>query len=92
MGIAQDSSTVTECLGICASSNRYDASKTLRIERKDGGTIQLFDQNHAVGPAKQKNEFFFGLQRSDEIIPRNDEELFRELWRELKSKSMWRQR
>ncbi len=91
VGIAKDTSTVTECLDIYASSNRYDASKTLRIEEQDG-TIQFFDQHHAVLPTNHGNGIFFGLQRSDEIIPSNNDRLFRELWAELKSNCMWRQR
>ena len=63
VGISKDSSTVTEGLDIYASSNRYDTSKTLRIERQEGGTIQFFDQHHAVLPAKHGNGVFFGLQR-----------------------------
>jgi hypothetical protein len=92
VGIAQDSSTVIEGLDICASSNRYDIGKTLRIEKQEGGTIHFFDQTNAMRPAKQRDEYFFGLQWSNEVIPNNDEKLFREIWGELKSKSMWRQR
>jgi len=89
--IAQESWTVTEGFDIFASSNRYDVGKTLRIERREG-TIQFFVQHHAVRPAKQENELFYGLQQSNEVFASDNEALFRELWADLKSKSMWRQR
>lgn len=92
VGIAKDTSAVNEGLDIYASSNRYDASKTLRIERQEDSTIQYFDQHHAILPAKHGNGLFFGLQRSDELIPSSNDRLFRELWAELKSNCMWRQR
>lgn len=92
VGIANEPSTVTEGLDIYASSNRYDASRTLRIEREEGGTIRFLDQHNAARPAKQQSELFYGLQRSNEIIPSDNEALFRELWGELKLQSMWRQR
>ena len=92
VGIANESSTVTEGLDIYASSNRYDASKTLRIERQEGGTIRFFDEHIAARPAEQESGLFYGLQRSNETIPSNNEALFRELWGKLKSQSMWRQR
>jgi hypothetical protein len=92
VGIADESSAVTEGLDIYASSNKYDISKTLRIERRAGGTILLFDQHNAVLPAKPENGIFFGLQNSNVSISRDNDQLFRDLWRDLKSKSMWRNR
>jgi hypothetical protein len=91
VGIA-DESSVTEGLDIYASSNKYDISKTLRIERQAGGTILFFDQHNAVLPAKPDNGIFFGLQSSHASISRDNDQLFRDLWRDLKSKSMWRSR
>lgn len=40
VGIADESSAVTEGLDIYASSSKYDISKTLRIERQAGGSTR----------------------------------------------------
>jgi hypothetical protein len=90
VGIADNSSTITEGLDIYASSDRYHASKTLGIERQADGTIHFFNRHQAVLPATDDDGLFFGLQRSTEIIQNND--LFRTLWRRLSLKAMWRQR
>lgn len=79
-------------LDIYASSNKYDISKTLRIERQAGGTIVFFDQHNAVLPAKPDNGIFFGLRSSNVSISRDNDQFFFDLWRDLKSKSMWRSR
>lgn len=92
VGIADDSSSFNEGLDIYASSNHYDASRTLGIERQTGGNIRFSEQHHTVLPAKPDNGLFFGLQRSNQSISVNNEELFRQVWRDLRSKAMWRQR
>jgi hypothetical protein len=92
VGIADNSSTITEGLEIYASSGRYDASKTLGIERQADTTIQFFNRHHAVLPARDDNGLFFGLQRSTEIINSNNDDLFRRLWRHLSSRALRRQR
>lgn len=92
VGIADDSSSFNEGLDIYASSDHYDTSLTLGIERHASGKIRFFEQHHAVLPAKEDNGLFFGLQRSSHNISSKNEVLFRELWRDLKSKAMWRQR
>jgi hypothetical protein len=45
VGIAKDTSTVNEGLDVYASSNRYDASKTLRIERQDSTHVATTMRN-----------------------------------------------
>lgn len=92
VGIADDTSSFTEGLDIYASSYHYDASRTLGIERQTGGKIRLSEQHRALLPAKPENGLFFGLQRSNKSIPANNERVFQDLWRDLKSKAMWRQR
>jgi hypothetical protein len=93
VGVADDNlSGFTEALDIYASSDRYDVSQTLSIDRQANGAIQFFSQHHAVLQAKDGNGVFFGLQRSNKTIPSSSDGLFRELWRDLKSKAMWRQR
>jgi hypothetical protein len=64
----------------------------LGIEERADGTIQLSETHHTVLPANPENGLFFGLQRSNLIIPAKQEEIFQNLWRDLKSKAMWRQR
>jgi hypothetical protein len=90
--IADNSSGSTEALDIYASSDRYDVSQTLSIDRQANGAIQFFSQHHAVLQAKDGNGVFFGLQRSNKTIPSSSDGLFQELWRDLKSKATWRQR
>jgi hypothetical protein len=92
VGIADDASSITEGLDIYASSYEYDASRTLGIEKRADGTIRLSETHHAVLPANPENGLFFGLQRSNLIIPAKEEEIFQNLWQDLKSKAMWRQR
>jgi hypothetical protein len=92
VGIADDTSSFTEGLDIYASSDDYDASRTLGIERQTDGRIRLPERHHAVLPANPDNGLFFGLQRSNLSIPAKDEEIFQNLWQDLKSKAMWRQR
>jgi hypothetical protein len=93
VGVADDNlSGFTEALDIYASSDRYDVSQTLSIDRQANGAIQFFSQHHAVLQAKDGNGVFFGLQRSNKTIPSSSDGLFQDLWRDLKSKAMWRQR
>ncbi len=93
VGIANDSSAgITEGLDIYASSDRYDTSMTLRVERRADGNMQLFEENRTVLPAKQGNGLFSGLQRSSERSSSENDKVFREIWGDLKSKAMWRQR
>jgi hypothetical protein len=93
VGVADDKlSGFTEALDIYASSDRYDVSQTLSIDRQANGAIQFLSQHHAVLQAKDGNGVFFGLQRSDKTIPSSSDGLFQDLWRDLKSKAMWRQR
>lgn len=93
VGVADDNlSGFTEALDIYASSDRYDVSQTLSIDRQANGAIQFFGQHHAALQAKDGNGVFFGLQRSNKTIPSSSDGLFQDLWRDLKSKAMWRQR
>jgi hypothetical protein len=93
VGVAADSdAAITECLDIYASSDRYDASKTLGIDKLSDGTYKFIDQHQVVLPASPKNGLFFGLQRSTNNISSDDQELFVRLWRDAKPKAMWRQR
>ena len=93
VGIAADSaSTVTEGIDIYASSNRYDASKTLGISKLTDGTLKMFDRDFAVMPADPENGIFLGLQRLTTNISSDNQELFRNLWRDVRPKVIWRQR
>jgi hypothetical protein len=90
--ISDQGGTITEALDIYAPSARLDVSKTLLIRRGGDGKISFSDQHEAALPSKHDNGPFFGLQDSTEIIPRQNEELFANLWQESKQKAMWRQR
>ena len=58
VGIAADSaSALAEGIDIYASSDRYDASKTLGIDRLTGGTLKIVEHNLAVMQPAQKTEF-----------------------------------
>jgi hypothetical protein len=92
VGISSENGEVTEALDIYASSAGLDISKTLLIERRSDGKINLLDQHNAVLPPKSDNGPFFGLQRSSESIPAQDESIYASLWQELKTKAMWRKR
>jgi hypothetical protein len=93
VGIAADSDSAnTECLDVYASSDRYDASKTLGIDKLSDGTYKFTQQHQVVLPASPKNGKFFGLQRSTNNISSDDQELFVRFWRDVKPKAMWRQR
>jgi hypothetical protein len=83
---------IIEALDIYASSARLDVSKTLLIRRGGDEKISFLDQHDAALPPKYDNGLFFGLERSIEAIPSQNEELFANLWQELKQKAMWRQR
>ncbi|ABE61034.1 hypothetical protein Nham_0133 [Nitrobacter hamburgensis X14] len=92
VGIANDSDSFTEGLDIYASSDRYDASRTLGVERQDGSFIQLTEHSHSLLPSNPANGIFFGLQRSNKTIAPDSEVAFLGIWQNLKSKVMWRQR
>lgn len=92
VGISGQDGAIAEALDIYASSARLDVSKTLLIRRGSDGRISFLDEHEAAFPPKSENGPFFGLQRSEEVIPSQNEELFGSLWRELKQKAMWRQR
>jgi hypothetical protein len=92
VGKLEESKNITENIDIYASSDSYDVWKSLGIERLPDGTFRLFDRTNLVLPAKSKDVIFFGLQRSTNIISNDDQESFRKLWSDLKSKAMWRQR
>jgi hypothetical protein len=91
VGIITSDSTASEGIQISASSDRYDVSKTLGIDRTIEGKYVLFDQYSATLPARPENGIFLGLQRLTKDIL-GDEELFRRLWRDEKPKVLWRQR
>ena len=65
VGIAADSaSALAEGIDIYASSDRYDASKTLGIDRLTGGTLKIVEHNLAVMPASPENGIFLGQPQS----------------------------
>jgi hypothetical protein len=92
VGIASSASDFTEGIDIYASSASYDVTKTLGIDKLGNGTSRIFDRHHAVMSAGTKNGIFLGLQRSTIDISSDDQEQFRELWRDMRPKVMWRQR
>jgi hypothetical protein len=84
--------TASEGIRICASSERYDVTKTLGIDRTIDGKYVLFDHDYAVLPARSENGIFLGLQRSTQDISSDAQELFRKLWCDERSEVLWRQR
>lgn len=92
VGIAGQDGAMTEALDIYGSSARQDVAKTLLVRRGSDGKINFLDDHEAALPPKSDNGAFFGLQRSAEVIPSQNDELFVHLWGELKQKAMWRQR
>ncbi|MBR0832016.1 hypothetical protein JQ612_02335 [Bradyrhizobium manausense] len=92
VGIAGQDGAITEALDIYGSSARLDVTKTLLIRRGSDGRISFLDDHEAALPPKSDNGPFFGLQRSAEVIPTRNEDLFTNLWQEQKQKAMWRQR
>jgi len=93
VGIAADgASTLTEGIDIYASSDRYDASKTLGLDRVSGGTLRIVEHNLAVMPASPENGIFLGLQRSTSEVSSDNQKLFRDLWRNARPNALWRQR
>jgi hypothetical protein len=92
VGIIDGPSTASEGIRICASSEWYDVEKALGIDRTIDGKYVFFDRHHVVMPARSKDGVFFGLQRSTQDIPSDSQELFRELWRDMRSAAWWRQR
>jgi len=67
LAIADNSSTITDGLDIYTSSDHYDVSKTLGIERQADVTILFFNRHHTVFPPKQG---------SNEIISRRTMSFF----------------
>jgi hypothetical protein len=93
VGIAADgASTLTEGIDIYASSDRYDASKTLGLDRVPGGALRIVEHNLAVMPASPENGIFLGLQRSTSEVSSDNQKLFRDLWTEARPNALWRQR
>jgi hypothetical protein len=93
VGVADDDgSSVGEGIAIHASSEWYDVSKTLGIDRTADGNYVLFDDHYAVLPAQAENGIFLGLQRSTANLPEDSEGLFRKLWDRGSSDVLWRQR
>jgi hypothetical protein len=85
-GLLDKSNNMIEVIDI------IDVAKTLGIEALPNDAYRLFDRSQSVKPANSSDFLFFGLQRSKNAIPNNEQELFRQLWSELRPKSMWRQR
>jgi hypothetical protein len=92
VGIADTPSTISDAIAIYASSHRYDVSKTLGIERTTDAIYRFSDRDLAVAPAGSNFEIFLGLHRSPDNISDDDQELFFNLWTDVKPKAMWRQR
>ncbi len=93
VGIIDDASlTASEGIRICASSEWYDVEKGLGIDRAIDGKLVFFDRHYVVRSARSKDGVFFGLQRSTRDIPSDSQELFRELWRDMRSTVLWLQR
>ena len=88
VGIAADSaSALTEGIDIYVSSDRYDASKSLGMVRLAGVTLKIVEHNLAVMPASR----VLGLQRSTSEISKDNQKLFRDLWRDARPSALWRQ-
>ena len=92
VGTIDGAFTASEGIKICASSECYDVTKTLGIDRAIDGKYVLFDHDYTVLPARPENGIFLGLQRSTRDISSADQELFRKLWRDKKPKVLWQQR
>ena len=82
-----DGSSVGEGIAIHASSEWYDVSKTLGIDRTADGKYAFFDDHYAVLPAQAENGIFLGLQRSTGNLP---EELRRAVPQTLGSREFGR--
>jgi hypothetical protein len=80
-----------ECLDIYASSDQYNVGIVLGIDRQDDGTHTFHDRYRGLKLAGPDKSIFFGMHRADDELPSEDEELFQEIWSELKPRSMWRQ-
>jgi hypothetical protein len=93
VAIATDStSDMTEGISIFASSEHYDVSETLGIDRLTDGTYKVFNRSYRVLESNPENELFHGLQRSTKNIASDQQAHFRKLWMGTKAKAMWRQR
>jgi hypothetical protein len=93
VAIAADStSPMSEGIDIYASSDCYDVSKSLQINRLADGTHTLLERHHAVLEASPDNGLFWGLQRLTDNIPSDNQVLFGRLWRDIEPNARWRQR
>jgi hypothetical protein len=92
VGIAGEDGNAIEALDIYASSPGLDFSKTMLIRKDGDNAVSFLDEHEAALPSKSDNGPFFGLQRSAEVIPAQNEELFTALWKELRPKVLRRQR
>jgi hypothetical protein len=93
VGIATDStSDITEGISIYASSERYNVSQTLDVEKLADGSYKLSGRSYTVSESNSENDLFHGLQRSTDNISSDQQTLFRKLWMGTKAKAMWRQR
>jgi hypothetical protein len=90
--IDDDGSSAGEGIAIHASSEWYDVSKRLGIDRTADGKCVLFDDHYAVLPAQAENGIFLGLQRSTANISIDADALFRKLWDGERPQVLWRQR
>jgi hypothetical protein len=87
----------SEGLDISASSESFDATRTLNIRRRPEGGVAYSLGHEGVRPAGD-NGLFHGLQRGNlsahEIneISKADEEYFEALWGKISPKSLWRKR
>jgi hypothetical protein len=93
VGIATDNtSDITERISIYASSERYDVSQTLNVDRLADDSYKLSSRSYTVLESNPENDLFHGLQRSTNNISSDQQALFRKLWMGTKAKAMWRQR
>ena len=91
--VAETLATTSRGIDIYASSDRYDATKTLSIEKQPDGSYRFHDRFYKVLPTKSTEDFlFFRLQQSTDSTSRSEQDLFSALWMDLKPKVMWRQR
>jgi hypothetical protein len=81
-----------DSLDIYASSDHYDATLVLGINRSPNGSHNYYDRHRDVLPSDSSNGLFRGLHRSKQDIASEDEKLFARLWQELKPISIWRRR
>jgi hypothetical protein len=88
----EDNPADAEGIDIYASSDLYDVSRALKVTRLVAGAHSLQLSHDEVFPAGENDCIFFGLHRCSDIIAPKDDALFRNLWTQIKVKSLWRQR